>query len=96
MDGKMLARLGAVVFIAIAITATVVEMTRKDDAPPSPSARALEPERDPLRESLRRCQQLGERAADDQECLRTWAKTRDRFLGRTPAPSAANTTTEVR
>jgi conjugative transfer region protein TrbK len=91
MDGKMLARLGAVVFIAIAITATVVEMTRKNDAPASPSARALEPQRDPLRESLRRCQQLGESAADDAECLRTWAKTRDRFLGRTPAPSAANT-----
>jgi conjugative transfer region protein TrbK len=96
MDGKMLARLGAVVFIAIAITATVVEMTRKDDAPTSPSARALEPESDPLRESQRRCQQLGQKAADDLECLRTWAKTRDRFLGRTPAPSAANTATEAR
>ena len=96
MDGKMLARLGAVVFIAIAITATVVEMTRKEDVPASPSARALEPERDPLRESQRRCQQLGQQAADDPECLRTWAKTRDRFLGRTPPPSAANTATEAR
>ena len=95
MDGKMLARLGAIVFIAIAITATVVEMTRKEDAPASPSARALQPERDPLRESQRRCQQLGESAADDPECLRTWSKTRDRFLGRTPASSATNTTTEA-
>ncbi len=92
MDGKMLARLGAVVFIAIAITATVVEMTRKEDVPASPSARALQPERDPLRESQRRCQQLGQKAVDDPECLRTWAKMRDRFLGRTLAPSAANTT----
>jgi conjugative transfer region protein TrbK len=88
MDGKMLARLGAVVFIAIAITATVVEMTRKDDAPASPSARALEPERDPLRESLRRCQQLGQQAADDPECLRTWAETRNRFLGRSSVPAS--------
>ncbi|WP_311030998.1 putative entry exclusion protein TrbK-alt [Mesorhizobium koreense] len=96
MDGKMLARLVAVVFIAIAITATVVEMTRKEDAPASPSARVLEPERDPLRESLRRCQQLGQQAAENPECLRTWAKTRDRFLGRTPAPSVANTATEAR
>jgi len=95
MDGKMLARLGAVVFIAIAITAAVVEMTRKEDAPASSSARALQPERDPLRESQRRCQRLGQSAADDPECLRTWAKTRDRFLGRTPAPAAANTTTEA-
>jgi conjugative transfer region protein TrbK len=96
MDGKMLARLGAVVFIAIAITATMVEMTRKEDAPAPSSARALQLERDPLRESQRQCQQLGQKAADDAECLRTWAKTRDRFLGRTPAPSATNTTTEAR
>jgi conjugative transfer region protein TrbK len=88
MDGKMLARLCAVVFIAIAITATVVEMTRKEDAPASPSARALQPERDPLRESQRQCQRLGQRAAEDPECLRTWAETRDRFLGRTSAPAS--------
>ena len=96
MDGKMLARIGAIVFVAIAITATVVELARKDDAPASPSVRVLQPERDPLRESQRRCQQLGQKAAEDAECLRTWAKTRDRFLGRTPAPSAPNTTTEAR
>jgi conjugative transfer region protein TrbK len=88
MDGKMLARLGAIVFVAIAITATAIEMTRKEDAPASPSVRILQPERDPLRESQRRCQQLGEAAARDTECLRTWAKTRDRFLGRTSAPAS--------
>ncbi len=96
MDGKMLARLGTIVFIAIAITATAIEMTRKDDAPASSSVRVLQRERDPLRESQRRCQQLGQQAAEDPECLRTWAETRDRFLGRTAAPSAANTTTEAR
>lgn len=92
MDGKMLARLGAIVFVAITITATAIEMTRKEDAPASASVRVLHPERDPLRDDQRRCQQLGQKAADDAGCLRTWAKTRDRFLGRTPAPSAANTT----
>lgn len=96
MDGKMLARLGAIVFVAIAITATVVEMTSKKDVPASPSARALEPERDPLRESQRRCQQLGEAAARDAACLRTWAETRNRFLGRTSSPAAPNTTREAR
>ena len=30
MDGKMLARLGAVVFIAIAVTATAIDMARID------------------------------------------------------------------
>ncbi|UZD69347.1 putative entry exclusion protein TrbK-alt [Brucella sp. JSBI001] len=88
MDGKMLARLGAIVFVAVAITATAVEMTRKEDAPAETPARLLQPERDPLREGQRRCQQLGEQAANDAECLRVWAETRDRFLGRTPAPAS--------
>lgn len=85
MDGKMLARLGAIVFVAIAITATVIELNRKQDAPASPSTRQLQPEGDPLRESQRRCQQLGQQAANDAECLRVWAETRDRFLGHAPA-----------
>ena len=88
MDGKLLARLGAIVFVAVAVTATAIEMTRKQDAPASPSARQLQPEGDPLRESQRRCQQLGQQAASDPECLRVWAETRDRFLGRTPQPVA--------
>jgi len=37
---------------------------------------------DPLRETLRRCQQLGEAAASDTDCLAAWAESRDRFLGR--------------
>jgi conjugative transfer region protein TrbK len=88
MDGKMLARLGAIVFVAVAVTATAIEMTRREDAPASPSARQLQPEGDPLRESQRRCQQLGQQAASDPECLRVWAETRDRFLGHAPAPVA--------
>ncbi|MGZ2432689.1 putative entry exclusion protein TrbK-alt [Neorhizobium petrolearium] len=87
MDGKMLARLAAIVFVAIAITATAIEMIHKEDAPAS-SPRFLQPERDPLREGQRRCQQLGQQAASDAECLRVWAETRDQFLGRTPAPAS--------
>ena len=96
MDGKMLARLGAIVFVAIAVTATAIEMTRREDAPASPSARQLQPEGDPLRESQRRCQQLGQQAASDAQCLRVWAETRDRFLGHAPAPvaPAASASTE--
>lgn len=90
MDGKMLARLGAILFIAFALTATAIEMTRKDDAPTPRPVRVLEPSRDPLREGQRRCQQLGEAAAHDAECLRVWAETRDRFLGRTPRAPAAS------
>ncbi|MCG7507888.1 putative entry exclusion protein TrbK-alt [Mesorhizobium retamae] len=92
MDGKMLARLGAVVFVAVAITATAIEMTRKEEAPGTEPMRLIEPARNPLREGQRRCQQLGQRAANDPDCLRVWAEARDRFLGRTPqaTPPAPN------
>ncbi|MCW8059248.1 putative entry exclusion protein TrbK-alt [Agrobacterium tumefaciens] len=88
MDGKMLARLGAVMFVAVAITAAGVEMTRKEEAPAVSSAPLVEPSRDPLREGQRRCQQLGQQAASDAECLAVWAETRDRFLRSTPAPAS--------
>ena len=88
MESKVLARIAAIVFVAVAITAAVVEMTRKDEAPAGAPARIVEPARDPLREGQRRCQQLGAAAASDAECLRVWAETRDRFLGRTPQPVA--------
>ena len=82
----MLARLGAIVFVAIAITATAIELTRKEDAPASSAVRTLQSEYAPLRERQRRCQQLGEAAASDAECLRVWAETRDRFLRPSTAP----------
>ncbi len=91
MDAKMLARLAAVIFVAIAITATVIELTRKDEPSTSPPGRTVQPERDPLREGQRRCQQLGQKAAEDAECLHVWAATRDRFLGRTPPPASPST-----
>ena len=68
MDGKMLVRLGAVVFVAIALTVTAIDMTRKDEPSASRPASALQPPADPLRETLRRCQQLGEAAASDTDC----------------------------
>mgnify|MGYP002654113405 CR=1 FL=1 len=82
MDGKMLVRLGAVVFVAIALTVTAIDMTRKVEPSASRPASALQPPADPLRETLRRCQQLGEAAASDTDCLAAWAESRDRFLGR--------------
>lgn len=88
MDGKVLARIAAIVFVAIAITATVIEMTREEAPVPASTAPALQPPSDPLRATLRRCQQLGEAAASDADCLAAWAESRDRFLGRTPAPEA--------
>ncbi|KJV40252.1 putative entry exclusion protein TrbK-alt [Brevundimonas sp. KM4] len=91
MDGKMLARLGAIVFVSLAITATAIEMTRKDAAPETERVHAVEPKRDALREGQRRCQQLGQAAASDTDCMRIWAESRDRFLGRPPAPAVPTT-----
>jgi conjugative transfer region protein TrbK len=81
MDGKMLARLGAVVFVAVAVTATAIEMTRKEEAPETwPSGRAAEAPADPLRDALIRCQALGEEGPRDSDCRRAWAENRHRFL----------------
>ncbi|CAN7699105.1 putative entry exclusion protein TrbK-alt [Mesorhizobium amorphae] len=92
MDGKTFARLVAVIFVAVAVTATALEMTRKQQSPvgmvagvPAPSAA------DPLRESLRHCQGLGGAALRDKDCLRLWAEQRDRFLGfKAPPGSSAS------
>ncbi len=91
MDGKMLARIGAITFVAVALTATAIELTRKDDAPASSPMPQFHPATDPLRQAQRRCQQMGQAAANDAECLRVWAETRDRFLGGTPLPTAPRT-----
>ncbi|MGV1954170.1 putative entry exclusion protein TrbK-alt [Agrobacterium sp. 22-214-1] len=93
MDGKMLARLGAIAFVAVAITATATEMLRKREAPApwTRSTAAIGSSADPLRLGQRRCQQLGQVATSDPECLRIWSESRDRFLGRTPVPAAPQT-----
>jgi len=88
MEGKMLARIAAIVFVAVAITAAIIEMTREDVAGPAPSISSHTRQVDPLREGQRRCQEMGEAAANDAECLAIWAETRDRFLGRSPAQTA--------
>ena len=92
MDGKMLARFGAVVFVGVAITATVIELTRKPD---EPQVRTLVRERedtDALRQVLRRCRDMGEAATRDPSCLDVWAAARDRFLGQSPKPSQPGST----
>ena len=86
MDGKMLVRLAAIIFVVVAIAATIIEMTREEDAGPAPTAPVLQPSTDPLRLEQRRCQELGEAAANDGVCLRVWSQTRDRFLGHSSAP----------
>ena len=81
MDSKTLARIGAIAFIAVAITATVIELSRKEERPETaPSRLAHAGVADPLRDELFRCQSLGEAGPRDTACLRAWAKSRRRFL----------------
>jgi conjugative transfer region protein TrbK len=81
MDAKMLARLGAIVFAAVAITATAIELTRKEQEPSVPDLhRAQGAPVDPLRAELIRCAGIGEAGPRDSACLRAWAENRERFL----------------
>jgi conjugative transfer region protein TrbK len=88
MDGKVLARIGAIVFVAVAITATAIEMNRKEEPAENwSSGRRTAAPSDPLRDELLRCQALGEAGPQDPGCRRAWAENRQRFL----APGARAT-----
>ncbi|MFG1279885.1 putative entry exclusion protein TrbK-alt [Xanthobacter autotrophicus] len=90
MDTSMLTRLGAVVFVAVAITVAAIEMTRKGEAPvPPATARPGGVGPDPLREELHRCALLGEAGGRDPGCLAAWARNRARFLAPTPGTSSS-------
>ena len=82
MDGTVLARIAAIIFVSVAITAAVVEMSREEEGQGVRPAPVAAPLADPLRAEQRRCQELGEAAASNPDCLAVWAETRDRFLGR--------------
>ena len=81
MQTKTVVRIGAVAFVAVAITASAMQArmspgrVEQDLTLASMSAKA-----DPLRAELARCQSLGAAGADDHACLYTWAKNRRRFL----------------
>ncbi|WIM12471.1 putative entry exclusion protein TrbK-alt [Enhydrobacter sp.] len=99
MDAKLLARFGAVAFVAVAITATVIQLTRKEEwleMRPAPSAQVGAA--DPLRAELLRCQGIGEAGPRDPACLRAWAESRRRFLmpRTTPLPGSAGSSGEPR
>ena len=89
MDSKLLARIGAIVFVAIAITMTAIEIARAPEPMrEAPVSVAEIPATDPLLIELRRCQSLGQAGASDPDCLRAWAENRRRFLAPRARPAA--------
>lgn len=90
MDGKTLARIGAVMFVAVAIVATAIEMNRKPDSQNNaPTLARPSSMQDPLDAELARCSGIGEAGARDPSCLKAWGQARRRFLGQ-PAPVASS------
>ena len=88
MDGKTLARIAAIVFVAIAITAAVIDATRKKPAAVDTSVSTAVAPTDPLITELNHCQLIGEAGARDSDCLRAWAENRRRFLAPGARPEA--------
>ncbi|CAN7296338.1 putative entry exclusion protein TrbK-alt [Mesorhizobium caraganae] len=82
MDGRTFARTVAVIFVAAAVTAAALGMSRNENKPAGEGAHTTAGSMpNPLRDGLRRCQVLGEAALRDDGCARLWAEQRDRFLG---------------
>ncbi|MXO65318.1 putative entry exclusion protein TrbK-alt [Altericroceibacterium endophyticum] len=97
MEPKLLARIGAIIFVAIAITMTAIEMSRAPEpVREEPVAEVVASGIDPLLIELRRCQALGAAGADDRDCMRAWAENRRRFLapGARPMARIDDTTAE--
>jgi len=89
MGTKLLARIGAIIFIAIAITMTAIEISRPPEPVREGSAAVAETSAtDPLLIELRRCQSIGAAGASDPDCLRAWAENRRRFLAPAARPAA--------
>jgi conjugative transfer region protein TrbK len=81
VEAKLFARIGAIIFVAIAITMTAIEMSRVPEPAREEPAGELEPAgTDPLLAELRRCQALGAAGAEDRACLAAWAENRRRFF----------------
>jgi conjugative transfer region protein TrbK len=80
MDSKLFARIGAVAFVAIALTMTVLSL-REERPPADDVVTIFEPDGDPLPAQLKACNAMGELALSAPDCRAAWAEKRRRFLG---------------
>lgn len=81
MDTKLLARVGAAVFVGIAVAMTLVQMREEPAARPRPAREVSVPDGNPLPAQLRACADMGELALSSSDCRAAWAEKRRRFFG---------------
>jgi len=81
MHSKLLARVGAAVFVGIAVAMTLVQMREEPAARPEAAREVWVPDGDPLPAQLRACAEMGELALSNADCRAAWAEKRRRFFG---------------
>ena len=81
MDSKLFARVGAVAFIAIALTMTALTLREGPEAARPETITVWEPDGDPLPAQLKACNEMGELALSWPDCRAAWTEKRRRFLG---------------
>lgn len=81
MDGKLLARIGAAVFVGIAAAMTLVQLREEPKPTAEPRRQVWVPDGDPLPAQLAACSRMGEVALSSPECRAAWAEKRRRFFG---------------
>lgn len=81
MDTKLFARVGAVAFVAIALTMTALTLREGPEAAAPDTITVWEPDGDPLPAQLKACNAMGELALSSPDCRAAWTEKRRRFLG---------------
>ena len=81
MDTKLFARVGAVAFVAIALTMTALTLREGPEAVRPETITVWEPDGDPLAAQLKACNAMGELALSSPDCRAAWTEKRRRFLG---------------
>ena len=80
MDTKLFARIGAIAFVAVAITMSALQLREERKPGRTEIVTVSDPDGDPLPEMLRLCSELSELAETTNECRQAWAENRRRFL----------------
>jgi conjugative transfer region protein TrbK len=81
VDTKLFARVGAVAFVAIALTMTALTLRERPGPARPETITVWEPDGDPLPAQLRACNEMGELALSSPDCHAAWTEKRRRFLG---------------